>query len=197
MSKISRETKTEVNRFAIKPIARVSANPRTGPRPNKNRKAAAMIVVKLVSIIVRNALPKPALRGDQELGSPPRRTRMNSKLWRNLVIVLAVTLACLYGVIGVPTSFEEARENVIKNIPLGLDLKGGTHLILQVQVQDAIRAEADQVVNRLQQELRSQDIAFQSVQRNNPETIEDADSIEVMIEGIPTARIEFRQVPFC
>ena len=43
-SKISRETNTEVNRFAMRPIARVTAKPRTGPLPNKNKKAAAMIV---------------------------------------------------------------------------------------------------------------------------------------------------------
>ena len=31
-----------------------------------------------------------------------------------------------------------------QNIRLGLDLRGGSHLVLQVQVQDAFKAEADQ-----------------------------------------------------
>src|SRR2546430_13692416 len=36
---------------------------------------------------------------------------------------------------------------------LGLDLRGGSHLILQVQVQDAVKAEADQTIERLKEEL--------------------------------------------
>jgi len=114
---------------------------------------------------------------------------MNNKLWRNVGIVVVVVLGCLYGVVGLPTSLDEAKQNIADNIPLGLDLKGGTHLILQVQVQDAIRAEADQVMARLQQEMRSQDIAFTSVERNDPEAIEEADTIAIQIEGVPTERI--------
>ena len=36
-----------------------------------------------------------------------------------------------------------------KNIHLGLDLKGGSQLVLQVQMQDAFKAEADTVIERL------------------------------------------------
>ena len=52
---------------------------------------------------------------------------MISKLWQKLALVVVITLVCLYGVIGIPTSFDELKQNIADNIPLGLDLKGGTH----------------------------------------------------------------------
>lgn len=113
---------------------------------------------------------------------------MSSTLWRNLIIALAVTLVCLYGVIGVPTSIDDIKQHLADNIPLGLDLKGGTHLILQVQVQDALRTDADTGIARLREELRAQNIAFSSITRNDPQTIDDADSIEIKIDGVPADR---------
>ena len=50
-------------------------------------------------------------------------------------MTLAVTLVCVYGIIGLPASKEELYANLSERIVLGLDLKGGTHLVLQVQVQ--------------------------------------------------------------
>jgi len=41
------------------------------------------------------------------------------------------------------------KDNFSKQIRLGLDLQGGTHLILQVQVQEAIAQETDTTVDRL------------------------------------------------
>ena len=67
--------------------------------------------------------------------------------------ILAVLLACVYLLIGIPKSKEELIANWNKNIHLGLDLRGGSHLVLQVQVQDAFKAEAAQVADRLKEEL--------------------------------------------
>lgn len=113
---------------------------------------------------------------------------MSSTLWRNLIITVAVTLICLYGVIGIPTSMDAVKQHLSDNIPLGLDLKGGTHLILQVQVQDALRSDADIGIARLQEELRAQEIAFSSITRNDPATIEEADSIAITVNGVPAER---------
>ena len=88
---------------------------------------------------------------------------MTSKLLQRLVLVLAVVLVCVYGVIGIPSSWEELKSNVADRINLGLDLRGGTHLILQVQVHEAIRAEADQAIGRLREDLRNQDIPFEGL----------------------------------
>ena len=120
---------------------------------------------------------------------------MTSRLWSRLAITLAVTLVCLYSIFGLPSSLEEARQNVSERIPLGLDLKGGTHLILQVQVQDAIRAEADATIQRLQEELRSLGIAAGPISRNDPQSIETADTIEITVAGVPSDRAgDFRNL---
>jgi preprotein translocase subunit SecD len=113
---------------------------------------------------------------------------MTSRMWTRVGITIAVTLIGLYGIFGLPTSLEEAKQNIAQRIPLGLDLKGGTHLILQVQVQDAIRAEADATIQRLRTELRTQGITAGAITRNDPQTIEAADSIEITIAGLDAAR---------
>jgi preprotein translocase subunit SecD len=45
-------------------------------------------------------------------------------------------------------------------IHLGLDLRGGTHLILQVQVNDAINVDSDNAVEILKEQLNKRKIAF-------------------------------------
>ena len=113
---------------------------------------------------------------------------MTSKLLQKLVFVVAVVLVCVYGIIGLPSSWEDVKRNVRENINLGLDLRGGTHLILQVQVQEAVRAEADQVRGRLREDLNRQDIAFDSIERNDPQDVESVDSIAITVSGIPSDR---------
>ena len=113
---------------------------------------------------------------------------MTSKLLQKLVFVVAVVLVCVYGIIGLPSSWEELKENVAANINLGLDLRGGTHLILQVQVQEAILAEARQVTGRLREDLNRQDILFDSIEPNEPRDVESADSIAISVSGIPPDR---------
>ena len=54
-------------------------------------------------------------------------------------------------------------------IHLGLDLKGGTHLILQVQVNDAVKADADRAIERLKDELRTRKINYTDVSQPDPQ----------------------------
>ena len=65
---------------------------------------------------------------------------MQRNLKFKAAIIVAIILICIYGVIGLPKSKDELVANWHKNIRLGLDLKGGTHLVMQVQVQDAFKA---------------------------------------------------------
>jgi preprotein translocase subunit SecD len=104
------------------------------------------------------------------------------------IFIVFIVLACLYGVIGAPTSKAALLANLEKRIRLGLDLRGGSHLILQVQVQDALRAHADQSMDRLRSELGRQNITFASLERNDPQKIEEADSIEIRAKGVPPER---------
>ena len=61
---------------------------------------------------------------------------MNSTLRNKAIFVLAIILVCVYGIIGLPKSKDELLKNWNENIRLGLDLKGGSQLVLQVQAQD-------------------------------------------------------------
>ena len=65
-------------------------------------------------------------------------------------VIAATILACIFGVIGFPTSLKQAEANAGQRIHLGLDLSGGTYLILQVHVQDAAKSEADALIEGLQ-----------------------------------------------
>src|SRR5512146_796703 len=62
-----------------------------------------------------------------------------------------------------------------QNIHLGLDLRGGTHLILQVQVNDAVKADSQQVIERLKDSLRQANIQYGGLSipdpKNRPEVI--------------------------
>src|ERR1700741_386344 len=93
---------------------------------------------------------------------------MNPNLkWKALFIV-AVILVCIYGLIGLPTfptSLAQIKQNFGQQIKLGLDLQGGTHLVLQVQVQEAIAQETDQTVDRLTTQMREKNIRYEEVRR--------------------------------
>ena len=45
-----------------------------------------------------------------------------------------------------------------KQLKLGLDLKGGVHLVLRVQTDDALRLETEQEMERLREELTTKGI---------------------------------------
>lgn len=96
------------------------------------------------------------------------------------VFILVVILLCIYFVLGLPnfpTSLTTLKDNFAHQIKLGLDLQGGTHLILQVQVQEAIAQETDQAVDRLTTALRTKGIRYDEVRR--------VDDTHFMIRNVP------------
>ena len=76
-----------------------------------------------------------------------------SMMWRGLLI-LAVVL-------GAAIRLYPPKEE----IKLGLDLQGGMHLVLRVNTEDALRAEADKDMERLRQEAQSQGVPGVVVRR--------------------------------
>jgi preprotein translocase subunit SecD len=113
---------------------------------------------------------------------------MNPNLKWKALFILAVILFCIYFLIGYPvfpTSVAQMKDNFSKQIKLGLDLQGGTHLILQVQVQEAIAQETDTTVDRLTTLLRSKNIRYDEVRR--------VDDTHILIRNIDPAQIsQFR-----
>jgi preprotein translocase subunit SecD len=120
---------------------------------------------------------------------------MNSTLRNKAIFVLVIILICVYGIIGIPKSGAELTKNWNENIRLGLDLKGGSQLVLQVQVQDAFKAEADQTIERLKVELQKDGVPYGVLDRNDPQRLEDADTIEIIAKGIAVDKVgAFREV---
>ena len=113
---------------------------------------------------------------------------MRTNLRARTVVIVATILLCVFGIIGFPKSAADLVQNVKNNIQLGLDLKGGSHLVLQVQVQDAVKADADQTMERLKEDLRKQSVTWASMDRNDPQRVEDAENVEVYIKGVPATQ---------
>src|SRR5271163_3597333 len=97
-------------------------------------------------------------------------------LWK-LGLILGTLLFFLFGIFGIPQSFSGSGllAAMTKRINLGLDLKGGTHLILQVQVNDAVNVDAQNAIEVLKQQLRTRKIDYADItqpdQQNNPDHI--------------------------
>ena len=93
--------------------------------------------------------------------------------WRLILIVLV-----LAGFVGgyVATGYAHARRDWVgtgspplaealrKGIKLGLDLRGGIHLVLRVHTADALKAERDGAVETLQAEARGEKITLQATE---------------------------------
>lgn len=108
---------------------------------------------------------------------------MRKNLLPKTLFIIAVLLIFVYGIfLGTdPAKAIDAwkqggvRAAIQQNIHLGLDLKGGTHLILQVAVNEAVNAETDRVAQSLQEDLNKAGITGASLSKpdaqNHPETI--------------------------
>ena len=102
---------------------------------------------------------------------------MKKNLRNRILAIIAVLLIAVYGMIGIPSgvSGKALLEAIGKHIHLGLDLKGGAHLILKVEVADAVNAETDNMVATIQQDLKKAHLAFSQVLKpdsaNHPQQI--------------------------
>jgi preprotein translocase subunit SecD len=107
---------------------------------------------------------------------------------RNLMfktgVIVVTILACIFGIIGFPRSGKQLVANLQNNIHLGLDLKGGSHLVLQVQVQDAAKTTADQTIESIKDAARAANIAVDAYDRNDPKDLSETSSIQINIHGV-------------
>jgi preprotein translocase subunit SecD len=108
---------------------------------------------------------------------------MNKNLFWQLVLIVGVLLVFLFGIFGIPQSFSGAGllTAMTNRIHLGLDLRGGTHLILQVQVNDAINVDSDNAVEILKEQLNKRKIAFADISKPDPANNPD----RVVLKGVP------------
>lgn len=95
---------------------------------------------------------------------------MQKNLLAKTGLIIAVLLVFLYGIFGIPKglSGDALKESVLNNIKLGLDLKGGTHLILEVMVNEAVSAETDHAIELLKDELGKAHVTFTDITKPDP-----------------------------
>ena len=108
---------------------------------------------------------------------------MNKNLLWKLVLIVGVLLVFLFGIFGIPQSFsgQGLLASMTNRIHLGLDLRGGTHLILQVQVNDAVNIDSDNAIEVLKEQLNKRKIAFADISKPDPNNPD-----KVVLKGIPT-----------
>src|SRR5580700_68087 len=107
---------------------------------------------------------------------------MSSDLKWKFIFILIVILLCIFGIIGLPefpTSAKQLKENLADRIKLGLDLKGGSHLVLQVQVDEAIAQRCDEAVDALTKQLRDKNIVVGEIRR--------VDDTHILVRGVDPA----------
>src|SRR6201996_8050472 len=105
---------------------------------------------------------------------------------RKTILIIAVLLVFVFGIFRIPkgiglSAWETALTN---NIHLGLDLKGGIHLVLQVMVQEAVSAETDNAAARIQADLQQAGLSARTVLKP------DAKKPEIIqVQGTPADRV--------
>src|SRR5258707_5344625 len=108
---------------------------------------------------------------------------MNKNLTWKLVVIVGILLVFLAGIFGIPKDWsgKGPLASITDRIHLGLDLRGGTHLILQVQVNDAVNVDSDNAIARLKEDMRARKINYADIVKpdpmNHPEMI--------VVKGIP------------
>jgi preprotein translocase subunit SecD len=120
---------------------------------------------------------------------------MQTNITARSVVIVLVILVCVYGIIGFPTSMAAIQKNFSNNIHLGLDLKGGSQLVLEVQVQDAVKGDALQAAERLKEDLKKENITWGSMDVNDVTSVAEANQVALTIKGIPaTQSSAFRNI---
>jgi preprotein translocase subunit SecD len=108
---------------------------------------------------------------------------MNKSLGWKLILIIATLLVFVFGLIGLPQNWsgQGLAQSITDRIHLGLDLKGGTHLILQVQVNDAVNADTDRAIERLKDSLSKRKINYTEISKPDPVNHPE----QIVIKGVP------------
>ena len=110
---------------------------------------------------------------------------MNKNFLLKLGFIVGTMLFFLFGIFGVPKSLsgQGLLTALTDHIHLGLDLKGGTHLILQVQVNDAVNVVAQNAVEVLKEQLRTRKIDYTDVSQADPQNNPD----QIVLKGVQSS----------
>jgi preprotein translocase subunit SecD len=109
---------------------------------------------------------------------------MNKRIRTRSLIILVITAVSIVLFAGFPPGLAGLR----KNLRLGLDLRGGTQVVLEVKVEDALKTARDQTIQTLQAQLTKDSIKGQVIPADGSQ-----DTFEV--RGVDPARdSDFRNI---
>ncbi|HZR23483.1 MAG TPA: protein translocase subunit SecD [Vicinamibacterales bacterium] len=114
---------------------------------------------------------------------------MKNLQWKVITIVVVLVIFSALGVYPILAARKGIHSPgwlMDKQLKLGLDLKGGVHLVLRVQTDDALRLESETEMERLREELQSKNITFSKIDTVGP--------TQFRVDGVPTTMdANFRQ----
>jgi len=110
---------------------------------------------------------------------------MSTALRLKLFTIFMVMLASIYCIIGVPRSRSELLSNLANNIHLGSDLRGGSHLTMQIQLQDAFNSGVQTTAVGLRDAMNKAGIGG-TVAPVEATTVANAAEASVRISGVST-----------
>ena len=105
----------------------------------------------------------------------------HNRIRNRTIFILVVVIACVLGLTGFPKNVTQLKANLRHRIQLGLDLRGGTHMVLQVHVDDAVKVTADQAMEQLRDSMTSRSIPYTSIDRQGISSI--------IIKGLPPTKL--------
>ena len=126
---------------------------------------------------------------------------MSKKLqWRGFVVLLVIVVAFIYLTPSITTTLPAWWPNILpeEKIHLGLDLRGGMHLVLEVQAQKAVESHLERMVEDIKYSLRKAKIRYQELKRGSSDRIgltlirgDDRKAVEQMVaNNFPDLAIE-------
>ena len=111
---------------------------------------------------------------------------MGKNLAGKTASIIAILVIFVYGIIygSNAPKLGSLKSLITKNIRLGLDLKGGTHLVLEVHVAEVMTSTTDRDVARLLADLPKAGVTGATVGKTDP-----AHPETIVVSGIPVAKL--------
>jgi len=120
--------------------------------------------------------------------------------WRGFIVLTVIVVALIYLTPSVSKTLPAWWPNILpeEKIHLGLDLRGGMHLVLEVQAQKAVESHLERVVEDIKSNLRKAKIRYQELRRSGSDRIsltlirgEDRKALEEMFaNNLPDLAVE-------
>jgi preprotein translocase subunit SecD len=112
---------------------------------------------------------------------------MGQNLKGKFAAIIVVMVIFCYGIIGIPhgVSGGALKQAMKDRIHLGLDLMGGTRLVLKVHVEDAVNSQTDRDVELIQDDLAKISVSGEQVKKLDPANHPAA----ITITGVPANKL--------